>query len=423
MRFLGELRRFLVGQRVPLSDTAVAVALVTTSRPDSGGEESLWWFCSAVMTAALFARHRWPFPAFLAALAGGGAHHLDLFVSLQPVDLIVPITLSALTCRDLPRWVGRAALGLAAAGVYAISLVNLLRPRGRGSKVSLPESFGSKAELGGEWVRVPVTSLTDLLGEAVSLSIGAMFALVLAFAWGEGVRGRNERLLAAHRHAADLEREHRQRTALAVLAERTRLAREMHDVIAHGLSVVVAQAQAAVATRRRSPELSERAMREVVSVARGSLSELRQLLGALRNGSDEDGDRRPPAGVGGLPALADRVSAAGISVDFRVEGDPAALPTGVDLAVYRIVQEALTNVVKHAGPGARADVRLAFASDHVAVEVGDDGVGILRPEEGNGLRGIAERVRMLDGELRIGRDPRGGLSVYARLPVGGEVSP
>jgi signal transduction histidine kinase len=218
--------------------------------------------------------------------------------------------------------------------------------------------------------------------------------------------------------AEDLEREQQQRAALATAAERAGITRELHDVVAHSLSVIVAQAQAAVAAQQRHPERTTQAMQEVVTVGRASLAEMRRLLGAL--GPSVANGREPQPGLGALPALVDRVRATGIPVRLDIHGEPAALPAGVDLSAYRIVQEALTNTLKHAGTGARATVFLDYQAEHIGIQVSDDGAGrpVATPaEHGNGLRGIADRVSLLRGELSIGPAPRRGFLVRARLPL------
>jgi signal transduction histidine kinase len=246
--------------------------------------------------------------------------------------------------------------------------------------------------------------------------------LALAFAIGDGVRSRRAHLRTAEQRAADLEREQHQRVALAAAAERTRITRELHDVVAHGVSVMVVQAQGAAAALQRHPERTAVALQNVIATGRASLAEMRRLLGVVRSDPADDPDRAPLPGVGALPALVDQVRATGTRVTLHIDGEPVPLPASVDLTAYRIVQEALTNTLKHAGPGAEAVVRLGFAADALAVEVTDDGVGGVPGDRvpdagGNGLRGIAERVGILGGELTIGRGDGGGFRVRVRLPV------
>jgi signal transduction histidine kinase len=282
--------------------------------------------------------------------------------------------------------------------------------------------LGTKADLTDGVAAGP--GFPDVLGIAAVNAIGAAMVLGLAYACGVGVRNRHERLAALRRRAEDVQREHLQRLALATAAERARIAREMHDVLAHSLTVIVAQAQAAMAVRQRHPELSAGAMQEVVTVGRASLTELRQLLGVLRSDADEGTAHAPPPGLGGLPALVDRVRAAGIPVRLDMRGTPQVLPAMQDISAYRIVQEALTNTMKHGGDGTEAVVRVRFRADGVEVEVTDDGAGPgdSRDTGGNGLRGLAERVHLLGGRLEAGPGPEGGFRVRADLPVAGHVA-
>src|SRR5262249_25281739 len=141
---------------------------------------------------------------------------------------------------------------------------------------------------------------------------------------------------------------------------------------------------------------------------------MRRLLGVVR----EQPGLAPQPGIATLPALVDQVRAAGTPVRLAIEGEPVPLPAGVDLSAYRVVQEALTNTLKHAGPGAQATGRLGFGPDRLEIEVTDDGAGSSTVDSGNGLRGIAERVSMLNGELTAGPGPDGGFRVLVRLPLG-----
>jgi signal transduction histidine kinase len=157
-------------------------------------------------------------------------------------------------------------------------------------------------------------------------------------------------------------------------------------------------------------------LQDIIATGRASLAEMRRLLGVVRAAPQ----LAPQPGIAALPALVDQVRAAGTPVRLDIDGEPVPMPAGVDLSAYRIVQEALTNTLKHGGPGARALVRLGFTAEHLEVEVTDDGVSELIPstvDGGNGLRGIAERVGMLHGELTVGPGPEGGFRVRARLPI------
>ena len=216
--------------------------------------------------------------------------------------------------------------------------------------------------------------------------------------------------------AQRLEREHDQTSALAAAVERARIAREMHDSVAHHLTVIVALSDGALATVTRAPAQATEAMRGVSSTAREALAETRRLLGVLRaDGGPEL--RQPLPGLTDLEGLFTRVRAAGLPVRYERSGPLGDTPPGIQLVVFRLVQEALTNTMKHAGPGASAAVRLRLAPGDVEVEVEDDGAGSagVPRAPGGGLTGMAERVSAYGGELTCGpRQPRGWL-VTARL--------
>ena len=240
----------------------------------------------------------------------------------------------------------------------------------------------------------------------------ALALLQLAAFWLAGVlvRGRRQAAELAARSAA-LERQAEQ----AAVAERARIARELHDIVAHHLSVVVLHAAGARAAGGADPETLE----EIEQSGRRALTETRRLFGVLREPGEETG-RAPQPGISELPALAGRLRAAGLEVSLSVDGDHAALPPGVNVSAYRIVQEALTNVLKHAGQ-ARAEVTVGCADSAVTIEVTDDGPGSPAPPAltgGQGLTGMRERVAVFGGDLRAGPRPGGGFSVCARLPVG-----
>jgi signal transduction histidine kinase len=205
----------------------------------------------------------------------------------------------------------------------------------------------------------------------------------------------------------------------AAEAERTRIARELHDIVAHHLSVMVLQAAGA----RASGESPEAALEKIETSGRQALAETRRLLGVLRDSGEEDG-LAPQPGIGDLAALAASVREAGLPVSLVISGDHAGVPAAVDVSVYRIVQEALTNVLKHAGR-ARAEVTIDCAGGAVAIEVTDDGTRDSRdrvPASGLGLAGMRERAAIFGGELRAGPRPEGGFAVRARLPLDDRVA-
>jgi signal transduction histidine kinase len=243
-------------------------------------------------------------------------------------------------------------------------------------------------------------------GAGLALSLFQILAFWLI---GVLVRARRKAASLTARSAA-LQHQAEQATA----AERARIARELHDIVAHHLSVVVLQA----AGTRASGKPAEAALEKIENTGRQALAETRRLLGVLRE-TDEEAGLAPLPGTGELDALAASVRAAGLPVNLVISGHNAAVPAAVDVSVYRIVQEALTNVLNHAGP-ARADVMIRCAEEAVTIEITDNGIGAPGNQTsagGHGLAGMRERVAVLGGELRTGPRPGGGFAVAAWLPL------
>ncbi|HET7744515.1 MAG TPA: sensor histidine kinase [Gaiellaceae bacterium] len=247
--------------------------------------------------------------------------------------------------------------------------------------------------------------------------------LLFGICWvaGFALHGRSEQANAAERRAAEAEREREAAARVAVAEERARIARELHDVVAHSVSVMVLQAGA---VRHKLPaELEEDkdALRHVELTGRTALAEMRRLLGAMR----DDGDSpalAPQPGVDSLDGLIDEVGRAGLPVRLHVDGEPLPLPRAIDLSAYRIVQEGLTNALKHAH-ASHADVTLTYAPDELRIEVRDDGVGTASSDgRGKGLVGVHERVKIYGGEMSAGGGPEGGFVLSTRLPISGNGS-
>jgi signal transduction histidine kinase len=259
-------------------------------------------------------------------------------------------------------------------------------------------------------VRDPEAATGDYLG---------VLALVAA-AWliGFAFRERNLRAAELVERAERAERARETEARAAVAEERARIAREMHDVVAHSLSVMVVQAEAAEAMLDDDPERARRPLSAVQQTGRGALTELRRMLGVLREIADEGPSLAPQPGLAALDELARQVREAGLPVRVRVEGEPRSLPPGIDLSAYRIVQEGLTNALKHAGP-ATAEVRVRYGEREVEVEVRDDGRGGAPRSNGggHGLIGMRERVALYGGRLSAGPRAEGGFALTARLPL------
>ena len=231
---------------------------------------------------------------------------------------------------------------------------------------------------------------------------------------GINVGTRRAHLATLEERAAQLERERDQQGRLAAAAERARIAREMHDIVAHNLSVIVALADGAGYMASSDPARSAGAMEQVSRTGRNALGEMRRLLGVLNDG--EAAALAPVPGLQELDGLLEQVRAAGLPVALETSGTPLELGPGAELTVYRLVQEALTNTLKHAGAGARATVRLRYFDDGVEVEVTDDGRGLGRiGAGGQGLSGMRERAAVYGGSIEAGPVPAGGWRVHTRL--------
>ncbi len=255
--------------------------------------------------------------------------------------------------------------------------------------------------------------------------LGAFFAAAALL--GVTVSTRAAYLAELEERARRLERERDQQAKLAAAAERARIAREMHDIVAHNLAVMIALADGAAFASSQAPERASVAMRQVSDTGREALAEMRRLLGLLRDADSSDEahdsatvtDLSPQPGLDDIDRLVDQVRAAGVRVTVSRKGVPGPWGPGAGLAIYRIVQEALTNTLKHAGVGARADVRLRYATRGAAVTVLDDGANRPAPAstriDGHGLAGMSERAASYGGVVKAGPRRRTGWYVHARL--------
>jgi signal transduction histidine kinase len=287
---------------------------------------------------------------------------------------------------------------------------------------------------GGRWTRTVSGVLAGVAFAAAiavafishkSISLWPAHTALFAYgvAWVVGDRTRTQRAYVAEleERARSLKRERDEQVRRAGEEERVRIARELHDVVAHNVSVIAVQAGAARATAAAHPERALETLGLVERTARGTLAELRMVLGVLRK-SDEQGAEeslnRPQPTLRELDELVASTRAAGLDVEATVEGDPRPLPAVVDLCAYRVIQEAVTNVMKHAA-GARARILVRYDPEELLLRVTDEGSG--RPgaigPEGHGLQGMKERVALAGGRLQVGPQPGGGFRVEARLPL------
>jgi signal transduction histidine kinase len=247
--------------------------------------------------------------------------------------------------------------------------------------------------------------------------------LLFAVAWlaGFALRERATQAEAAEARAVQAERDRETAARIAVAEERARIARELHDIVAHAVSLMVLQVGA---VRHKMPESARQdhdALQNVEQVGRAALAEMRTMLGAMRRDSDPV-ELAPQPGLGDVDALLTDVRAAGLPVRMQIEGEPLVLPRAIDLSAYRIVQEGLTNSLKHAGAH-QANVALRYGANEVQVEVRDDGRGPSADDGlGHGLIGINERVKIYGGDMKVGPASGGGFVLRARLPLNGRIS-
>jgi signal transduction histidine kinase len=387
----------------------VAVVLGPPYRPIS----PFWWVTTGAVVIAVGLRSRWPVVTLAVGVAGT-ALHIALGALIGVTDtavLIFVYTVAARRSRRVSLAVLTAVLliMLGWSGWYTL--------RGRLVPGMPVIAFQVKHATAGA---PPTNDRTVLIaGDRASgaarwsgpVVLGS--ALFAAWAVGYGTRSRQAYLDQATARAEDLEREQGQRAALAVAAERGRISRELHDVVAHGLSLIVIQAQGGAAALDVHPAATRAALDAIVRTGRGSLTDMRRVLDAM---GEVDDTWHPQPGLAQLPTLIDHVRQAGTAVRLRVDGTAVPLPVPVDLSAYRIVQEALTNVMKHAGVGARADVVIAYRETALHLRITDNGAAV-KTTTGNGISGMRERVRLLGGAFTAGPGAAEGFEVTAVLPI------
>ncbi|WP_432825426.1 sensor histidine kinase [Dactylosporangium sp. CA-092794] len=274
---------------------------------------------------------------------------------------------------------------------------------------------------------VPGMVLGSLLGRAdealfypdtqVFLAFNAMSALV-CFTVGRTVATRRAYIAALEDRARTAETSQRALTEKAVAEERRRIARELHDVVAHHVSVMGVLATGSRRMLKRDPDAADEALATIEETGRTALREMRRMLSVLRTEAEPAGELAPQPGLAGIEGLVEQIREAGLPAVLRVDGEPGPLEPGVSLTLYRIVQEALTNALKHAG-AATVDVHLVFGRADVTVEICDTGRGpqLGTAAVGHGLLGMRERVMLFGGTLRTGPRPGGGYRVHARIPI------
>ncbi|MGH3349519.1 MAG: sensor histidine kinase [Nocardioides sp.] len=344
-------------------------------------------------TFPLLWRRRWPVPVFV-VISASSALQVLLLDSPLAAQVAFPIAVYSVARYARARWgYAAVAVGLLAAGLAAWDWMSA--------------------------VDDDVSNGTMDVKSYVVIGISIATFPVAAWALGALARTRAAYVDSLVERNEQLRREAEQRAELGATQERARIAREMHDVVAHGLSVIVVQADGARYAAEQDPSLAPQALETVGQTAREALAEMRQLLGLLRDG---DAMTRPQPRLGDIATLVEETRAGGMSLSASLPEPGLTVPEGIALTAYRVVQEALSNVRKHAGPGVSAKVRVNAGADGLEIEVTDDGRGAAAVAEdsdrpGLGLVGMGERIAAHDGVLETGPATGGGFRVYARLPI------
>jgi signal transduction histidine kinase len=267
---------------------------------------------------------------------------------------------------------------------------------------------------------------TDRSEPGVTAAVSTTATYLAAWGLGVYVRSRREYTSVVEERARLLDQERDLLSREAVASERARIARELHDMVGHALSLIVIQAGGAQRVMQSKPELVNESLASIQTIGRQAMTDMERMLGMLRAPEAEGRELGPQPGLGDVEDLVSTVSGAGLPVEVKVEGQPVPLPPSIDLSAYRIIQEALTNVVKHAGQ-ASAAVRILYGSNDLELEIIDTGQGAGDGGEesmrgGRGLIGMKERVGLFGGDITAGPRPEGGFRVHARLPLGGPTS-
>jgi signal transduction histidine kinase len=392
VKYVRPVRRLLFFARTYALDAlivlaALQVALEVALRHEAGREpRTTPWFAVpaiAILVLALLARRRLPFAAPASLWLYGAA------LSFVDGRLVV------------------VTVGAQVAGMGALFLLGNVR-----------DSFQARVGLA---IVVGCAAILEYNDPEHSAGALIFIPVLFAIAWlaGFALRERAAQAEAAEERATYAEREREAAARIAVAEERARIARELHDIVAHAVSVMVLQVGA---VRHKLPQTLEEdrdALRGVEQAGRTALAEMRRLLGAMRR-DGEDPELAPQPGLGGLDSLVDEVGRAGLPVRLNVEGEPSPLPGAIDLSAYRIIQEGLTNALKHAR-ASHADVVVRYGPDELHIDVRDDGEGSSTSDGlGHGLVGIRERVKIFGGEMTAGNAKEGGFILSARLPLSGD---
>ncbi len=379
-----------------LADAALAICLAVFAQLDLRfnldnsthyGSDFATAAVAAIATLALAWCRRRPLATLCVVVAATAVPELFTRLTVTLWGHFVPLLIAVYA---VARWCeSRRATGLGAVFALAAIVVLMLRVPSVGTAANVPFTF------------VPITA---------------------AFVAGRVLGHRQDRHRQLAAHAARLETSRAEQIAAALADERARIARELHDIVAHCVSVMVVQAGASEDLLDRSPDRAREPLRAVQETGRQAVAELGRMLGLLRDGGParlDPGplDLAPQPGTAQLPELGDRMSALGLPVQLTVSGDPRPLPPGVELTAYRVVQEALTNTLKHGGPGVKAHVEVRYLPSRLDVEITDDGRAGSTAGSGHGLIGMTERASIYGGTIEAGVRAEGGFRVHLALPL------
>ena len=375
---------FVIDAGIALAVGAVGWASLSVGRSHFGDPAgAVPWLLTSVMAALLTGRRRWPLCVFLALALLSFVQWMLGFLLAADVALLVSLYTVA---DERPR---RVALGA-----------------------------GAILEFGA----VLATVRWGVAGTADRSLVFLSGLVAVAFLAGTNIRARRAHVLSLIERAARLEFERDQQAQIGAAAERTRIAREMHDVIAHSLAVIIALADGANAKLRRDPDQASRALGSVAETGRLALDDTRRLLGVLRT-HPPAGSLGPQPGIGQIAGLVEQAAATGLRAELRIDGEPFVVGSGPGLSAYRIVQEAITNTLKHADGATRVLVGLRYSGRNLEIDVKDDGrpnPAATAPTRSNGfgLEGMRERAAIYDGALSAGPLSGGGWEVRVTMRIG-----
>ncbi|WP_344660551.1 sensor histidine kinase [Catenulispora subtropica] len=365
---------------------------------------------TVAIAVPLVFRRRWPLAVFAVASSAAFLGFFGGKVAFNIVDAAFLIYLYTVAAYRPRRWSIPAMLLTLAGALIQLQIIHAYDDNNcdtvaegyRSACRANPAAFGDNHVDWGTFV-------------IVAILVGGLIGLF--WVMGDSMRYRREYYVRLEDRAQRLERERDAQAQIAAAAERARIARELHDVVAHNVSVMVVQADGATYALDQDPEATRKALLAISQTGRTALTEMRRMLGVLRS-ADDAGNYAPQPGIEQLGDLLEQVRSTGLPVTLTVEGVPWEMPTGLALAVYRIVQESLTNTRKHGGPEVRASVGLVYTDDCLLLRIVDNGRGAAAPTDGmgHGLVGMRERVSVFGGTLVSGPHISGGYAVEAILP-------